>query len=88
MAIHGLATNARKDGSLSVPEGTIAVAWSIDDSLLHLRWMEEGASAVVAPTRQGFGARLIDQLARQHGGAIEYDWQSGGLRAALRLKLS
>lgn len=88
MAIHELATNARKYGSLSAPEGTVAVAWNTDDAMLHLLWIEEGASAVAAPTRQGFGARLIDQLARQHGGIIEYDWRSDGLRATLRLKLA
>lgn len=88
MGVHELATNARKHGSLSVPGGTVSVTWRNDDTLLSLRWSEEGAHAVTAPTSQGFGARLIDQLARQHGGHVEREWRSTGLQVEIRLKIT
>ena len=47
MAIHELATNAVKYGALSVPEGDVAVTWTVertgDDEHLMLDWIEKMA---------------------------------------------
>jgi two-component sensor histidine kinase len=42
VALHELATNAVKYGSLSVPEGKVKVTWSRPDGQLILRWVESG----------------------------------------------
>src|SRR5882724_29405 len=52
VAVHELATNAAKYGSLSGPAGKIDVSWQIDasDNLL-LHWTESGGAGVAQPTR-------------------------------------
>ena len=87
MAIHELATNAMKYGSLSVPDGLLAVRWSQGaDGACMLIWEETSSLALRQPLRQGFGTRLIAQLARQLGGEIAYVWRSDGLIATLRFR--
>ncbi|KRE84654.1 hypothetical protein ASG75_12200 [Rhodanobacter sp. Soil772] len=65
MALHELATNAGKYGSLSVPEGQVTVTWAtrVKDHRpwLLLQWTETGGPLVEPPTRRGFGSRLIDE---------------------------
>jgi two-component sensor histidine kinase len=40
--------------------------------VLHLNWHEENGPPVVAPTRSGFGSRLIEYSAEQSlGGTVE-----------------
>jgi two-component sensor histidine kinase len=88
MIIHELATNAAKYGSLSVLDGQLAVSWTgVAEGRLGIRWAEESRLAIVAPTRQGFGSRLIGDLARQFGGAVRYEWRPSGLVAELDLAL-
>ena len=63
LALHELETNAIKYGALSVPDGRVALAWSLvgseEEPKLWLQWCEHGGPAVSPPTRQGFGTRLI-----------------------------
>jgi two-component sensor histidine kinase len=96
MAIHELVTNAVKYGALSVPGGSVAVAWSVTaegrrgtvDRRLQLRWQEEGGPPVTPPTRRGFGSRLIERgLARELGGTAQIDFAPGGVRCAMDLSL-
>jgi two-component system, chemotaxis family, CheB/CheR fusion protein len=65
MALHELATNAGKYGSLSVPEGQVAVTWTTRTKgqrpWLLLQWTEAGGPLVAPPTRRGFGSRLIGE---------------------------
>jgi len=65
MAVHELATNAGKYGSLSVPEGRVTVTWSTrlngQRPWLNLQWVESGGPAVEPPIRRGFGSRLIGE---------------------------
>jgi two-component sensor histidine kinase len=87
MVIHELATNARKYGSLSAPDGKLTVAWAREDEgRLRITWSESGGQAVEPPQRQGFGSHLIAQLARQLEGEVAYDWRPTGLRAEFVLK--
>jgi two-component sensor histidine kinase len=68
MVVHELATNAAKVGALSNAEGRVAVTWSAtsveDGTKVEIRWCERGGPAVVAPTRRGFGSRLIEHAVR------------------------
>jgi two-component sensor histidine kinase len=78
--LHELATNAVKYGSFSDPGGSLDLTWQQGaDRQLTLRWEERGGPAVKQPTRQGFGSRVINQMADQLGGAARFDWQPGGL---------
>ncbi|WP_277980644.1 HWE histidine kinase domain-containing protein [Sphingomonas phyllosphaerae] len=70
MALHELATNAIKYGALSVPEGRVTIRWALatDDGARRLRfsWIEQGGPAVTAPTRTGFGSRMIERVLAPH----------------------
>jgi PAS domain S-box-containing protein len=84
MAIHELATNAVKYGSLSVPEGRVAVDWETGDGRLRLCWREEGGPPVVAPKRRGFGTRMIERaLAAELGGEVVIDFAEAGISCRL-----
>ena len=65
MAIHELASNAAKYGSLSVPHGRLSVIWAVTDGpdrRLRLRWTETGGPPVPGPPSQrGFGTTLIER---------------------------
>ena len=86
MAVHELATNAAKYGSLSVESGRVDVSWSIRDGMLSLVWNESGGPNVVPPTRAGFGTKIISSLGGNHGGRTEFDWRPAGLDFTLELQ--
>jgi len=47
---------------------------------LTLRWTESGGPAVRAPSRQGFGTRVMQRMASgQCNGDIEFDWRPQGV---------
>lgn len=88
MAIHELTTNAAKYGALSVPGGKVAISWEAepaeDGTRLRLVWEERGGPAVSAPTRQGFGSRLLHRvLATQLNAKVETDFHPTGLHVAI-----
>ncbi len=88
MALHELATNAVKYGALSCPGGQVAIAWSVADGALVLRWRESGGPPVVAPTRTGFGSRLIGRsLARELDGRVEFRFPPEGVTCTIRAPL-
>lgn len=70
MALHELATNAVKYGSLSVLEGRVAIEWSIKhkdgERRLFFCWGEHDGPPVTPPTRTGFGTRMIERVLRRH----------------------
>ena len=55
VAVHELATNAAKHGSLSGPSGRIEISWQTDaaDNLV-LNWAESDGPLVAGPRRRGF----------------------------------
>jgi two-component sensor histidine kinase len=84
LAMHELATNAVKYGALSREEGRIAVRWRIRDKTgtrrLELEWREDGGPPVAAPSRRGFGSRLIERsLSRELHGEVKLDFEPAGL---------
>ncbi|MCW1428643.1 sensor histidine kinase [Novosphingobium sp. JCM 18896] len=93
LIVHELATNAVKYGALSEPEGTVEIAWAVEDGAqLALVWTEiggpevTGASANAAPST-GFGSQMTSLAASQLGGTIEREWPAGGAIARLKFPL-
>lgn len=89
MAMHELATNAVKHGALSVPEGSISVAWGSAAGHLRLRWTEAGGPPLPGPPeRRGFGSRVLEGTVRaQLGGSVTLSWASSGLVCDLAVPL-
>ncbi len=87
LVLHELATNAAKYGALSVPGGKVELRWDImgagDERRVHLLWRERGGPPVRAPSRQGFGTRLIQGTLPK----VELTYAPEGLRCAIKLKL-
>ena len=88
MAIHELATNAVKYGSLSVPDGHVDIAWRVfgepAEAVLCLEWTESGGPPVTVPEHTGFGTTLVRRsLSDELAGRAELDFEPGGLKAKL-----
>ncbi|GGE07252.1 hypothetical protein GCM10011390_27890 [Aureimonas endophytica] len=95
LMLHELATNAAKYGALSVPEGQVALEWTIaprDEEgaeRLVLLWTERGGPPVRPPERRGFGSRLIERgLAGATGGEVELDYRPEGLVCRMSVPLA
>ncbi len=92
MALHELATNATKYGALSAPAGRVTVSWAVDAAAGRLRmsWAERGGPPVAAaPTRRGFGSRVIEATVRdQLGGRVERRWEAAGLVCEIEVPLA
>jgi two-component sensor histidine kinase/DNA-binding response OmpR family regulator len=86
MAVHELATNAAKYGSLSVEAGKVDVSWSSLDGTVFLTWTETGGPGVVAPTKLGFGTKIISSLGGSRRGRTHFNWLPGGLHFTLELR--
>lgn len=88
LALHELATNAAKYGALSVPDGRVAIVWSLEGNgsdRLRLRWQEAGGPTVTPPTRKGFGSRLIESLlAAELNGEVQVSYEPSGLICEVR----
>jgi two-component sensor histidine kinase len=86
VALHELATNAVKYGSLSVAKGKIDLKWLHKaDGKLILRWTEIGGPAVHTPTHRGFGSRVIEQMIGQLKGKARFDWRPEGVVCEIML---
>ncbi len=85
MALQELATNAVKYGALSDEAGEVDVSWQVerrrDAPHLLLRWEERGGPPVAAPSRRGFGTRLVERsLAQGHlGGEAKIEFAPAGV---------
>lgn len=81
LAVHELATNAAKYGSLSSADGCVDVKWSCDeDDSIRLHWTERGGPNVSPPGEAGFGLRLVKGLVEhQLGGQVNLAFESDGL---------
>ena len=85
LAVHELATNAAKYGSLSVPGGKVTVRWSqINDTLAKIEWIESDGPPVSQPQRRGFGTDLIEKIvAHELRHPVELDFRPEGVRCSL-----
>ena len=88
LAIHELATNASKYGALSDGQGRVSVEWRRLEQQLWLEWREEGGPRVSAPTRQGFGTRMLSRaLARELAGTVTLTYDPVGVRCTIEAPL-
>ncbi|MFN3655720.1 MAG: sensor histidine kinase [Pseudolabrys sp.] len=87
LIFHELATNAAKHGALSQPAGRVHVTWDVNGPDVVLRWREQGGPPVQAPSRAGFGSKLIAQCSRAVSGAIEPEFSPDGFACTLRFHL-
>ncbi len=82
MALYELATNSLKYGSLSVPEGKVALEWQADPETgrFAMVWRETGGPALSQPEKTGFGTTLIRDVPRQGLQAtVSLDYPPGGV---------
>jgi two-component sensor histidine kinase len=92
LAINELATNASKYGALSERTGMVDVSWSRDeagaDPAFVFVWREKNGPPVVAPSREGFGTRVIKtSLADDFGGTVTLDYAPTGFVCTLTAPL-
>jgi PAS domain S-box-containing protein len=91
-ALHELLANASKHGSLSRPNGRLALAWSMGRTqrglTLMLDWIEDGVPTR-RPRRVGFGTRLIGMvIERQLNGEVQRSFTATGLHVKLIVPLT
>ncbi|MDV2987370.1 UNVERIFIED_CONTAM: PAS domain S-box protein [Methylobacteriaceae bacterium AG10] len=96
LAVHELATNARKYGALTSEHGRLSVTWRADaddrgGGTLLIEWIEEGISRPRegrGPTRRGYGRELIEQaMPYALNAKTRYELGETRLRCAIELPL-
>jgi two-component sensor histidine kinase len=92
-ALHELAVNAIKHGSLSRPKGQLELRWSVNRAqrgmTLTLDWVEKNGPQARRPRKLGFGMRLIDLvIRRQLNGEVAYSYSRKGLSVKLVVPLT
>lgn len=85
LAMHELATNAVKHGSLACPAGKVSIGWdyidAADQRRLRLRWQESGGPPASPPTRTGFGQTVVrDMFTRALHADVTLDFVTEGFR--------
>jgi two-component sensor histidine kinase/CheY-like chemotaxis protein len=90
MTLNELCTNTTKFGALSVPAGSVDIAWKIDEGMerLQLTWSEKNGPSVRAPSRQSFGTRLIGSLGQQLKGQVKLAYDAAGFVYTLGVPMS
>ena len=93
MAVHELASNAVKYGSLSIPSGKLQIECRVGHDLpapvTMLVWTETGGPAVSPPTRRGFGTTMIERaLAYEFDAKVSRDFAVAGLRCTIAVPLT
>ncbi|MCR0985415.1 PAS domain-containing protein [Roseomonas populi] len=94
LALHELATNARKYGALADGAGSLAIRWATpeEDGLrrLALEWVEEGGPTGddAFPTRRGYGRELIERaLPYTLNARTSYELGERGVRCTIDMPL-
>jgi two-component sensor histidine kinase len=92
LAVNELTTNASKYGALSNVAGKVHVSWSRRQTgpspAFVFAWRETGGPPVVAPSREGFGSRVIkSSLADDFGGTVELAYEATGFVCTLTAPL-
>jgi two-component sensor histidine kinase len=89
LTLHEMATNAVKYGALSNATGRVKIGRAAaDDGLVALEWREVGGPPVTAPSRQGFGSRVLEAALRNQGGKVEYRFDPAGFAARMEFPQS
>ncbi len=92
-ALHELADNAVKHGSLSRPQGRLELNWSVARAqrgvTLTFDWVERGGPPARRPRRTGFGTRLIGLvIERQMNGEVHPTYGHEGLSVRMIVPLT
>lgn len=97
LAIHELATNARKYGALAAKDRALKVTWAVKQvgdaaSSLVLDWVEEGvgrAPGAEDATRKGYGRELIERaLPYALNATTSFELNHDGVRCTIDLPLT
>ncbi len=92
MALHELATNAGKYGSLSNGVGQVQLSWHIEMAIkpiLFISWLETGGPNVVPPQRNGFGQMVLGRMVEGAvDGTAAIDYQETGVCWTLRASVA
>jgi len=89
LILHELVINAMKYGALSTEAGSVVVNWAVEPASdgqrrLVIDWREENGPPVTAPTRVGFGSRLIEfSVTQDLQGAAELLFPAEGFRCSI-----
>ncbi|MDJ0389090.1 PAS domain S-box protein [Roseomonas sp. E05] len=90
LALHELATNAVKHGALTRAEGRIVVRWQGESGgMVRLTWQEQNGPPVQAPSRNGFGSRMLERGLPAElgpGSSVELDYAADGFGAVIRFR--
>jgi two-component sensor histidine kinase len=90
LVLHELVTNASKYGALSSDTGTVEIKWSVRNEVgapsLNFTWQEVGGPAVEAPSKKGFGTRLVSSSLSAFG-EVSLDYAPTGLILRLKAQL-
>ena len=92
-ALHELASNAIKHGSLSRPQGRLELSWSIAPTksgmTLTFDWVERNGPPARRPRRTGFGSRLIGLvIERQMNGKVDTSFTREGFSMRMTVPLT
>lgn len=87
LAIHELATNARKYGALSTAAGKISVSWAlVNGTEARVEWLETGGPKVPSKRKSGFGTELIGKIiAHEFNRDVELIFHPDGVRCSLQI---
>ena len=92
-ALHELAANAVKHGSLSRPKGLLELTWTVSHTergmTLTLDWVEKNGPPARQPRRTGFGSRLVSLvIERQLNGEVHRTFSRDGLAVHMVVPLT
>lgn len=85
LAVHELASNARRHGALSVPEGRVVLGWHEEGGEFRLHWEERGGPPVGHSTHQGYGMRFLTAAPRAFRGRTTIEYAPAGLRCTIAM---
>jgi two-component sensor histidine kinase len=93
LALHELAVNAARFGSLSVPSGRVSITWDRNEDsgaqALVLDWREELGPKVKSRRKKGFGSIVIERnLARALDAEVTLDFDPDGLHCHIVIPAS
>jgi two-component sensor histidine kinase len=87
LLMHELSTNALKYGALSVPDGRVTIRWETKGNAVRLDWREFEGPPVIAPTRAGFGSRLLETAFPSEYGGATIAFNPDGVHCTVRFAL-
>jgi two-component sensor histidine kinase len=90
MALNELGTNAVKYGALSTGGGQLTINWRVTEedgrSLIEFEWKESGGPRVTAPSRRGFGSRLMERcIEGDLGGNLDLAFEPAGINCRISI---